>query len=78
MLEKEFTYYIEHQEELVKKYNKRVLVIIGEKVVADYETEEKAYFESAKKYKVGTFLIQKCTPGKESYTQSFYSRVIFA
>ena len=48
MLEKEFEYYIKHQDELVKKFNGRVLVIKGEEVVGDYETEQEAYFESIK------------------------------
>ena len=78
MLEKEFEYYIEHQDELVKKFNGRVLVIKGEEVVGDYETEQEAYFESIKKYKSGTFLIQKCSPGKESYTQTFHTRATFS
>ena len=78
MLEKEFQYYLDHQSELVEKYNGKVLVIIGEEVVEVYNTELQAYFESVDKYKPGTFLIQKCTPGDESYTQTYHSRVIFA
>ncbi len=78
MLEKEFQYYLDHQIELVEKYNGKVLVIIGEDVVGVYDTELQAYFDSVIKYEPGTFLIQKCTPGDESYTQTFHSRVIFA
>ena len=37
MLDTEFRYFLDHQGELVKRYNNRVLVIIGEKVVADYD-----------------------------------------
>jgi len=77
-LEKEFDYYIANQGRLVKKFNGRVLVIVGESVVGDYPSVPKAYFESLKKYRPGTFLIQKCYPGKENYTQTFHSpRVIF-
>lgn len=78
MLEKEFQYYLDHQNELVEKYNGKVLVIIGEDIVGVYVDELQAYFDSISKYKQGTFLIQKCTPGDESYTQTFHSRVIFA
>jgi len=35
MLEKEFKYYIEHQEELLQKYNGKYLVIIDENVIDD-------------------------------------------
>jgi len=78
MLEKEFQYYLDHQSELVEKYNGKVLVIIGEDIVGVYVDELQAYFDSISKYQPGTFLIQKCTPGDESYTQTFHSRVIFA
>lgn len=78
MLEKEFKYYRDHQEELVKLYNGRVLVIIGESVVGDYDTYEEAYFEAMKKYEVGTFLLQQCSPGTKDYTQTFHSRVVFS
>jgi hypothetical protein len=78
MLEKEFRYYLSNQNELVKKYNGRVLVIVGEKVIGDYQNEEEAFFLSEKNYQSGTFLIQKCTPGDEAYTQTFHSRVAFA
>jgi hypothetical protein len=77
-LEAEFDYYIANQNRLVKKFNGRVLVIIGKSVVGDYYSVQEAYFESLKKYKPGSFLIQKCYPGKDNYTQTFHSpRVIF-
>jgi hypothetical protein len=77
MLEKEFSYYLANQGELVKKYNNRFLVIVGERVVGDYDTHEQALFQSQKKYKRGTFLIQECTEGEEAYTATFHSRVYF-
>ena len=78
MLENEFKYYLDHQSELVEKYNGKVLVIIGENVVGTFTTEQEAYFSSIKKFQLGTFLIQKCTPGADAYTQTFHSRVVFA
>lgn len=77
MLDKEFQYYLDNQGELVKKYNGRFIVIIGEEVVGNYESYEQALFESMKKYELGTFLIQECTEGEEAYTQTFHSRVVF-
>ena len=77
MLDKEFKYYLDNQSELVKKYNGRFIVIIGETVVGDYESYEHALFESMKQYEMGTFLIQECTEGDEAYTQTFHSRVVF-
>ena len=67
-----------YQSEFVKKYKGRVLVIVGENIVGDYASSEEAYLDSKNRYALGTFLIQKCTPGTEAYTRTFYSpRVIF-
>lgn len=78
MLEKEFQYYLSHQAELVKLYNGKFIVIVGEKVVDAYDNEQIAYFSSLKNYKPGTFLVQKCESGEESYSATFHSRVTFA
>jgi hypothetical protein len=77
MLEKEFEYYKTHQPELVRMYNDKFIVIKDEIVIGSYASHAEAYNEAAKKNEPGTFLIQHCTPGTESYTQTFYSRVIF-
>jgi hypothetical protein len=79
MLDKEFQWYLENQNKLLKKYNGRVVVIKGEQVVGDYDNYEEALLDSVnvKKYELGTFLIQECTEGEDAYTQTFHSRVIF-
>ena len=77
MLDKEFIYYKDHQEDLVREYNGKFLVIKDERIQGAYDTELEAYTESKKKFDLGTFLIQHCSPGKESYTQTFHSRVAF-
>lgn len=64
----EFQYYLDNQDELVKKYNGRYLVIKGCKVVGDYSDENDAYFDSVEKHGLGNFLIQYCTSGTEAYT----------
>ncbi|OAV71237.1 hypothetical protein Barb6_01490 [Bacteroidales bacterium Barb6] len=78
MLEKEFKYYLDNQEELVEKYNGKHLVIVGHEVIGAYNDAMDALVESRKKYEQGTFLIQLCTPGEEAYTMTFHSRVTFA
>ena len=78
MLEKEFKYYKDHQNELIEKYNDKFIVIRDEQIVGIYDTELEAYSTSKKEFEVGTFLIQRCSPGKDSYTQSFHSRVAFS
>ncbi len=77
-LKKEFKYYIDHQKELVKKYNGRYIVIVDSKVIGDYDSEIEAIEETSKTYKLGMFLVQKCEPGSNSYTQNYHSRVMFA
>lgn len=77
MLKKEFDYYLEHQDELVEKYQGKFLVIKNEKVIGVYESEVDAYTKTVGKEELGTFLIQECQPGNENYTQTFRTRVIF-
>lgn len=76
-LEEELDYYIKHQNELVKQYEGKYLVIKNKKIVGAYDSEIEAYNDAKNKFEVGTFLIQPCMPGSESYTQTFHSRVAF-
>lgn len=78
MLDAEYKYYLEHQQELLKQYKGRFVVIVGETVVGNYGTQAEAYLNSIKNHKLGTFLIQECTDGTSGYTQTYHSRVIFA
>jgi hypothetical protein len=75
MLDKEFKYYQEHQKELVEKYEGKFIVIKNENVIGVFDSELNAYTETKKNHSVGTFLIQRVLPGKDSYTQTFHSRV---
>jgi hypothetical protein len=77
VLDKEFKYYQKHQEELVKKYNGKFLVIKNESVYGAYDSQMEAYVNAKKEFEVGTFLIQHCFSGVGSFTQSFHSRVAF-
>jgi hypothetical protein len=77
-LQKEFQYYIDHQDELVKRYSGRVIVIKDQTVIGDFGSDLEAVQEVSKKHKLGTFLVQKCEAGRDSYTQTFNSRVVFA
>lgn len=79
ILEKEFQYYKDNQDELVKKYNGKYLVMRDCNVVIAKDTEDDAYREALKNFELGTFFLIHCTPGEEAYTQNFFStRVIFA
>ncbi len=76
MLEKEFQYFLDHQNELVEKYENKYLVIVDSEVIDSFDSETEAYTYAIDKYEKGTFLIQYCTPGETSYTQIFHSRVV--
>ena len=77
-LEKEFKYYINHQAELVEKYNGKFIVIKDCKVIGAFDSELEAINTTSEQYELGTFLVQKCEPGSESYTQVYHSRVALA
>lgn len=77
MLEDEFNYYRDNQAELLQKFNGKYIVIVGHNVAGAYNSRETAYKEALKKYKLGTFLIQQCSPGDSSYTETFHSRAVF-
>lgn len=78
MLEKEFQFYLNNQDRLVKEYNGKYIVVKGEEVLGAYNSEAEAFFETSKQHEAGTFLIQLCQPGDEAYTQTYHSRVAFA
>lgn len=77
-LEKEFKYYLDNQDELVKKYKGKVIAIKNQKVIGVYDSEITAIQETSKNESLGTFLVQKCTLDKENYKQTYHSRVVFS
>ncbi len=77
-LEQEFQYFLDHQDELVAKYRDKFVVIKGQDVVGAWGSEVEAITEASKLHELGSFLVQECTPGTDSYTRTFHSRVAFA
>ena len=77
LLDKEFSFYLANQEEMVAKYDGRVVVIKGCEVLGAYDSELAAYTETIRDYEEGTFLIQRVSEGEEAYTATFNSRVAF-
>jgi len=74
-LEKEFQWYRDHQEELLKKYEGKFVVIKSGKVLNAYTDIREAVDETAKIHEMGSFLVQKCTSGDQDYTATFHTRV---
>ena len=77
MLDQEFKYFLDHKNELLQQYSGKFIVIVNQKVIGAYDSEIDAYNESLKSHELGTFLIQLCAPGNESYTHTFHSRAVF-
>ena len=73
-LDVEFDYYVANQEAFVKEYDGQVIVLKGCQVIGAYSTYEEAVRETRLHHALGTFLVQKVTPGREAYTATF-SRV---
>jgi hypothetical protein len=76
MLETEFKYYLDHQDELVNQYNGKFIVIKNNRVIGAYNSHGEAYAKATETEALGSFLIQHCIPGKESFSQTFHSQVI--
>ena len=77
-LEKDFKYFLDNQNELVKKYLSKFIVIFDQEVIGAFDSELEAIDKTKENHELGTFLVQKCEPGEESFTRTFHSRVAFA
>jgi len=76
-LKKEFDFYLANQEMLVGKYKGKYIGIKDQEVVGVFDSEFEAVKSLSLKYELGTFLVQKCEPGTDSYTLTYHSRVAF-
>ena len=72
-LETEFNYYLEHQDELVRLYNGRFIVLKGHEVLGVYDERMEALNETAKEHEPGTFMVHRVTPGDAGHTVTLYS-----
>ena len=77
-LKEEFQFYLDHQDEMVEKYDGKHVVIKNGQVLGAYDDELVAITETEKSEKIGTFLVQKVSKGGSAYTQTFHSRVVFS
>ena len=77
-LQKEFQFYLDHQDEMVGKYDGKYVVIKDSQVLGAYDDELTAIMETQKSHKLGTFLVQSVSRGPGGYTQTFHSRVVFS
>lgn len=68
MFEQELQYFIDNQDELVRKHGGRTLLLKGQEVVGVYDTPLAAYLDAQNRYDPGTYMIQKCEAGEDAYT----------
>ena len=76
MLEQDFQYYLDHQEELVSKYNGRILVMKDKRVMGDFADFFEAYEWAANRYDPGSFIVQRCSAGMKDYTVRMHTQGI--
>ncbi len=77
-LAKEFQFFLENQESLIKEYNGKVVVIKDNKILGAYDSEIEAINKTKLQHTLGTFLVQRVAHGDSGYTQTFHSRVSFS
>ncbi|MCY3627049.1 MAG: hypothetical protein OXG88_05360 [Gammaproteobacteria bacterium] len=75
---REFDYYLKHQDEFVKKYYGKYIVLKNDEVIGTFDTATLAVLETSKTHELGTFLVQLVSTGDEAYTATFHSRARFA
>ena len=71
----EFHYYLDNQDDFVKKYDGKVIVLKNHEVLGTYDTELDAIVETRKEHEPGTFMVQKVSEGEEDYTVTIHSPV---
>ena len=59
MLDEEFQYYETNKTIIREKYLGKQIVIVGNSIIASYDNLDKAYQETIKTYKPGTFMIHE-------------------
>ena len=77
-LKREFDFYRANQDELVAKYDGKVIAIKDGVVLGVFESDLAAVTEVQKTHALGTFLVQRVSPGEEAYTMTINSPGVVA
>ena len=70
MQEKDFNWFLEHYDELFKRYGVAFLAIKDKKVIGIYDNYADAVKQTGKVEKPGTFIIQECNGNESAYTNN--------
>jgi hypothetical protein len=68
MFTEELNFFIKNQDDLVKQYLGKTLVIKGSKLCAVFDSPLQAYVQLERDKELGKAMIQVCQPGPEAYT----------
>ena len=71
----EFHYYVDHQDDFVKKYDGKVIALKDHKVLGAYDSYIDALVETTKEHEQGTFMLQRVSEGDEEYTVTIHAPV---
>ncbi|MDR0459646.1 MAG: hypothetical protein LBG68_04165 [Coriobacteriales bacterium] len=63
-----FSFFIAHQDQLVKEHYGKVIILHGSSVAGVFEDYLTAFLFGKKHFKPGSFIIQKCLEGEDAYT----------
>lgn len=62
-LEKQYDYYVDHEKELLEKYNGMHLIISDDLQVMAFVKPQDAFEYGEEHFGLGRFLLQRCAPG---------------
>ena len=72
-LHREFEFYLAHQDEMVANYDGKVIAIKDGNVLGAFGTYIEAITKVEKDHPLGTFLLQRVSPGEEAYTATVHT-----
>lgn len=74
-IKREFAYYLDNQDDFVKKYDGKVIALKDHTVLGAYDSYIDALVETTKEYEQGTFMLQRVSEGDEEYTVTIHTPV---
>ena len=79
LADKNYEWFTSHLHELAKEHEGEYLVIKDCNVIGRYKTLDKAWTDTIKQERPGTFIIQLCTEDETQTMQTYFTnRVVFS
>lgn len=64
----DFNYFIDHYDELYKKYGHKFIVLRNREILGAYDSTMDAINATADTYPVGSYIVQECNGDESGYT----------